>query len=75
MLRTWKIKDEMDNKTCTSVITTSAEHRPMSFQTLSNKTLKILLPILVFWMSRNRYFVQKEGLRKRESEEVCWFSK
>ena len=56
-------------------ITTGAKHLPMSFQKLTNKTLKILLSILVFWMSRNRYFAQKEGLRKRKSKEVCCFSK
>ena len=26
-------------------------------------------------MRRNRYFAQKEGLRKRKSEEVCCFGK
>ena len=52
-------------------ITTGAEHLPI----LSNKTLKILLSIFVFWMRRNRYFAQKEGLRKKKSEEVCCFAK
>ena len=56
-------------------ITTGAKHLPMSFQTYSNNILKILLSILVFWISRNRYFAQKEGLRKRKSEEVCCFAK
>ena len=36
----------------------------MSFYTVGNKDLKIILLKLVFWMSRNIYFAQKEGLRK-----------
>ena len=36
----------------------------MSFYTVGNKDLKIILLKLVFWMSRNIYFAQKEALRK-----------
>ena len=38
---------------------------PMSFYTVGNKDLKIILLKLVFWMSRNIYFALKKILREK----------
>ena len=53
-------------------IDTGTKQLQMSFYTLGITYLKLLISrIIVFQMSRNRYFAQKEGLRKKG----CCFAK
>ena len=64
-------KEDFHTKGTFYHITTGTKQFQMSFNTVGNIYLKILISNIVFLMSRNRYFVQKEGLRK----EGCFFVK